>query len=387
MLKRRLTALLPWMVTLNLLVGCERSSKTAELVAIMIPLDSAIATLTPSPGEYFNGIVGAFLLQDDGIVVVDNFYRLQYFTATGQPIKTVGSSGRGPGESVRIVKAAFSKSDTLFTYDLGSGVATYWTPQGEYAKSRPVRGGGSSMNVLPLVDGSIISESITPGAAPVRGEVITRSKKALIRTTDQGATELATYDGDETLVLMSTGGQIRDGTDLLYHTHLAVDSARALVGDGTTGEITIFDGTGAEILKFTASASDRPALTARDVIRFIEMLVPDPRLLSQAHEINRALASDRLAPAITGLLVDDMHRIWVEQFSYTRDSDGAVSWDPTQLQRKYAVFSPTGEPLARITLPPAFLPTHITRGIVVGVHRTELGEESVALYEIPVGLR
>ncbi len=205
--------------------------------------------------------------------------------------------------------------------------------------------------------------------------------------TGERATELASYDGDETLVLMLTGGMIGGGVELLYHTHLAVDGTRALVGDGKTGEVTVFDMEGVETLKFVVPAPDRSQLSARDVAQFIEALMTDRRLRNQEREIERGLEADRLVPAITGMLVDDTHRIWVEQFSYDRDADGVVSWDRTHLRRKYAVFSSDGEPLASVTLPPAFRPTHIARGTIVGVQRSELGEESIALYHMPAELQ
>ncbi len=387
MLTRRCPACIVWMGILCVVVGCERSGTTADVVSIVIPPDSVVATITPPPGEYFNGIIGAFLLQDDGIVVVDNDVRVQYFDAAGTHIRTVGGPGAGPGESRWITKAALSENDTLFTYDAAGGAATFWTPEGEYARSVQARADVWSRNILPLADGSIVFEQETPGPAPVRGEVVTRSEKVLMRMADERATELASYDGDETLVLMLTGGRIGGGVELLFHTHLAVDGTRALIGDGKTGEVTVFDMERVEALSFTVPAPDRSQLSARDVGQFIEALMTSSRLQNQEREIERGLESDRLVPAITGMLVDDTHRIWVEQFSYDRDADGVVSWDRTRLRRKYAVFSSDGEPLATVTLPPAFRPTHVARATIVGVQRSELGEESIALYNVPAALR
>ncbi len=388
MLTRQLCGTATWLLMCGCLAGCGGERIGEDVVTSVVPPSARIAGLEPGAGEYFYNVVGAFLVGGGGIVLVDNAHRIQYFTTDGERVRTVGSSGEGPGESRSISKAAISSGDTLFTYDRATSVATFWSPQGDYVRSQRIRADILSRNILPLADGSIVTEIDTPGPAPVRGDVITRSSKVLVRTVNGSAAELTSYDGDEMLVIVGGGGIIAGGFELLHHTYLAVDGMQTVVGDGKTGDVAIFDVNGVEQLRFNAAERERAQLTARDVQQFIEtLMIADRRLQNQERTVERGIAADRMLPAMSGILVDDMHRIWVEHVNYDRDADGVIEWDRAKMQRKFTVFSASGEPLHKVIFPAAFQPTHIAQGTVVGVQRSELGEQSVALYRVPAGIR
>ncbi len=88
------------------------------------------------PEEGFSGVVGAGFLPDGSIIVGDAGRRsLHLFTSAGRYVKSVGRSGKGPGEFEELRWLIACADGSVSTYDSSIDRISVFTPLGTYVKA------------------------------------------------------------------------------------------------------------------------------------------------------------------------------------------------------------------------------------------------------------
>lgn len=300
-------------------------------------------------------------MRDGRIVVADPYAAdVRVFDAKGSFMSRIGRKGRGPGEFLTPFWAGIGKADTLFIFDYGEGrgVLNRFTPDFRFINSAFIQStqafGSQPMRLLP--DGSLLlhgSNSASYGPRdrpqPYRGE------ESVIRFARP----------DKLSVIGHYFGQIID--DRAMYPWGQVDGTRAasdsliFIGDGETFAISAYglDGT----LRRSVT-KDMPTRTITDAHksewrqRQRELAEANPQ---RKVAIERALGSvtfPKYFPATTRTwIADTPGNLWVGLYTtlvYNESTD-------------YVVFSPNLVEIARVTLPPRFVPHEIGADYVLGV--------------------
>ena len=293
-------------------------------------------------------MVEAGLTPDTSLIVTAG-PELAVLDPHGRLQRPLGRNGNGPGEFRSTFRFGLVADGTVFASDFGSGRITQLRTTGEVVRILPrLWRSNAAIEVDPITmlpDGRILAtywqrrpnRGTTPGI-PL-GPVERDSAPLIVYDTlGRAGDRLGLWFGLER-VRVGLGDEI---------SRLPIRFARSAVYDGRgrwtaigstdSLDLSLFDGTALVLRLIAAPPTERPTS---------EMAAAWERtVLAEAPDVGaaylRAIASaaeaDRL-PAIGGLVVDDTGNLWVGSYEV-----GAIN-------RRWRVFSRTGQPIGQLELP------------------------------------
>jgi hypothetical protein len=91
------------------------------------------------PGSLYR-VRHVFLTPDGGVAVVESSTNsIKFFGRDGSPIRSIGGTGRGPGEFTGLWYASLGPADTIIAFDIaGSTSVSVFDPAGAFVRSFPL---------------------------------------------------------------------------------------------------------------------------------------------------------------------------------------------------------------------------------------------------------
>lgn len=305
--------------------------------------------------------------------------RLSIFDRAGGLVRQIGRSGRGPGEFVEPQHLQYLTGDTLVVWERHFGRITSFDTAGTVIGTRhldlerlfvPLRFGGSSRLLLPLVDGSLIAQASPPSPAPDEiplGQLY-RSPLTYVRVReDYSADTLGWYGSIEAAHPTFPGMPVFPLFPAMSSVAASRDPLMLFVSNGDGSGIRVFDSNGRLVRIIRRDVPPHlisPEERARALVRMVGEEGNEwyeERLQKYAHQTHR--------PDMTVIFVDLESHVW----AYERArSSGWVDWN---------VFEPAGTWLGRVRVPPMDV-LEIGSDYILGVQRDALGVASVHEYRL-----
>lgn len=332
--------------------------------------DLEIGVVQGDPVYAFSFVEDVRTLPNGDIVVVDGgaqggAQELRIFDSRGRHVRTIGRQGDGPGEFGRLAPVAGVSADTIWTWDPRLSRLTWFRTDGEVLGNLIVSVGSRITELTRLSDGTYLAHfmSIPVGL----GQGLVQASDHLWKLNAEGVLldSLRNVGGTDVyvrgdLVLFPGFGRFPAyavGADRIYTgwngTYRLV--ARSLAGDPMT----------------VASAPDleRPVdPTQVDAVRVrSQETCSSPLACEPLTRMWDAFQAPARQPAFSALEVDDRGYLWVAEYNPYGDL-----WEGWQ-GSGWHVFSPEGELLGRVAVPPGLVVHEIGSDYVLGVQKNELG--------------
>lgn len=335
------------------------------------------------------GTVGEIVLLGDFSLVVedDQAADLKFFDSRGRLRRTVGRRGEGPGEFRNVTNMTVVAGDTIHVFDRGLQRVTMLDPEGGIVTTTLIgpstdRDLGSALEAWPLVEGRelvlrpAIREETPSGPLPRRYPV----DLALVRWPEATGAE-----AERVLISGAYQVEFEDGlTPVPFAPTPAVAAAdgRVAYTSSVRYAITIADGglrprrkvqwsgwtevlVEQHVSEVRGVAEDALGAARRNRPQFVENLL-------DAY-FSASVLPDSI-PAISRLLMDDVGRVWVSQF--TPSLGRLIDEGP------WHVLDTRGHPVARIEFGPRARLAAVRSDRVVLVVSDELGLESIRVHKI-----
>jgi len=368
------------------LAGCDSRSDTGSAapavpgapVGIEAVSALSVGVLGGDSHQEFDGVVRPFLLPDGRLVVPNSGgYDIRVFAEGGVFLEGLGGRGEGPGEFMYL-SAAWPRGDTIEAFDGDLRRITRFLPDG-------------STEVVPIAGGEYPDLGL--GAGPLgRGWTLGGVTAAGFGQRDRISVHHFDRDGGHLGELVSVGGIVRysagnfGGPEPLSPRSVVVaDGTHLYFGDTLEPVIrrTSAPGTADGEIAWEPAES----LAVRDALdRVIDQAVSE----APADEASVTRARHEAAPVPDELsvfwdfLVDPEEFLWIQPYEplahafalggrYVGGVGSGGAW---------SVISLDGRPAGSIEVPDGLELTQITRTVVVGIRRNELGVESVHVHRI-----
>jgi len=369
-------------ILLALVLGCG----TEEEVAYPDLVEGAPLEVSPAPHlqvgvqtgdpihEFFE-VRSPFLLPDGRLVVpLAGESLIRVFDPEGEVLESMGRQGEGPGEFF-VLSSAWARGDTIEAADGRLRRITRFFPDG-------------SLEVISL-RGAVGVQSAPPGpleggwlmAGVERVELNGRDPIVLHSFSKEGthlgevARTLGIHrvqaEGAARVHPLSPRAVVRIGPDGIY------------VGETESPRIRVYDFSGALRREMVWNTEGIDPEAALGVVQD----TPNPEPIFE-HGLREAAVPDRLS-VFWDFLVDELGFVWVLPFHVRRHAaalgglgGGDYLTSPSGGGGPWLLFSPQGEPLGSIEVPPEVRPAQITSDALVGIRVDSLGVESVQVHSL-----
>ncbi len=323
--------------------------------------------------DAFGKVAGAARLRSGAVTVVDGMsLEVRTFSSTGEPLRTAGRQGAGPGEFRTVKSVRHCAGDSTFVYDPALVRISVFDPGGSYTRALDVR--SWSPEGLPPYDfwcnttGTLLF--IHRSSAPPAGLGPRRPDVAITLVDRDGSVvNLGTFPASERYF----SGSEDFPRPLGKETAVALGPAAVYLGTGDAFEIAQYSlrGTRRGTLR---DHRDPVSVTTAHVNAFIEdqLARRAGRANTRALEtLYREIEYPKTFPAHGALLVDPGDDVWVE--SYPIPGDKVHDW---------LIYSKAGVAVATMQVPSAFAVLEVGADYVLGVWRDESGVEYVTVYSL-----
>ncbi len=352
----------------------EHAGLPAEL-PVWTMADSAevqIGSLDGSGPDVLGRIAGLALLPSGTVVVAESqALELRAFDQSGAHLWSAGRGGEGPGEFMRTI-SHFSRlgADSLLASDAG-GRTMVFGPDGTYARlvrfAEPAEETGR-----PRVIGALDNGTLVAGSYRLLATTSNEIPKGITR-------------GPEVLGLLDSAGTIRESLGEFRSQESTIKVTTGARGDITSiaiRRLTMGRGSAFAVgeSSVVAAETDRFALFRYDATggptTIIRVDMPLVLLSDNAREQTLAMDSNVVVsdtlPAIGSVRIDDVGRIWVQEFVPV-DEERAADW---------YVLDGNGTFVARVVVPRGFDPRAFSGDQVWGVRLDDLDVPYVERYRI-----
>ncbi|MYA10583.1 MAG: hypothetical protein F4087_04680 [Gemmatimonadetes bacterium] len=328
--------------------------------------------------EIFDRVVTPFVLPDGRLVVpLDGSRDIRVFTPDGDFAYRLGGPGEGPGEFLSL-SAAWPRGDTIEAFDGELRRLTRFLPDGSVT-TVPVPGGpfpDMSLGVGPLEEGWALG-GVAAGGPGQRDRI-----------------EIHHFgrDGGHLGALGSAGGIVRYATagfggpePLSPRSVFASDGTRLYLGDTLEPLIRRVGPAGASAGEIAWEPTEALSVQAA-----LEQVID--RAVARASADQRSATRQRLEGAVVStelsvfwdFLPDPEGFLWVQPYEPLAHAFalGGTYLGGTAGEGAWRVFTADGQDAGTITIPAGLVVTQIGPSAVVGIHRDDLGVESVRVHRL-----
>jgi hypothetical protein len=330
---------------------------------------------TTATGALQFGIAtGATRLSSGTIAIADgSTLSVRFFSPTGQPTRSVGRAGQGPGEFRSIRWMGSCGSDSVYVWDLGSQrMSVIAGTSGEVARQFRIPAGDAS-GPRPFTVGCSRQRTFAYMTVPTTREAT--GVEHVVR----GSAPLVVTDGDGRVVRqvaavasgeMGAIGGAGFPRPLGKNTSFALVGDRVFIGTADSAAIDEYLPDGSKrTIRWTAP--ERPATQKHmdEAIDEITGMAP-PAARERATASLRQIAMPKLLPPYSALLPDVDGAVWIVQ---------SFPGDPTTSLR---AVRPGGEVVASVELPRALTVFEIGRDYILGGYEDAAAEPHIAMYRL-----
>lgn len=318
-------------------------------------------------------------LTDEGELVVPTAGsgKIRVFGPGGELRRTLGGSGQGPGEFVWL-DGAWARGDTIEAWDWKQRRLTRFLPDGSVEVVR-FESVSSAQRALPghLPDGWIATGIAAAGMG--------RRDRMLFHRFDTAGAHVDTVAGVLGMRRMKT--DVIGGPDPLSpRAAFDLSDGRLYVGETTTPELRVVsaDGDSVRTLTWEPGPAPDPERAYRTVVdSAVARAAAGDR--ERERKILQSFPVSDDVPVFWSVLVDEAGFVWIQRYApalHSVHSGGRPGPAGAGAGGEWIVLSPEGERVSTVRMPSGLHPTQITEDRVVGVQRTELRLETVAVYRL-----
>ena len=351
-------------LALFLLFSACHGARDAPRTARRITVDTVPVTEvrgTAEDGSVQLGLAAnATRLADGTLAIGDSAdFVIRIFSRSGQPVRTFGRHGSGPGEFGAITMLAQCEPGRLYLFDNDNARLTVFDIAGRSLRSTPVRPGAAMMtcssNDLFLALGATLSNFFPTQASAGR---MYQFPLDLVHGTD--TTRL--YDS-------LPGYDPRPGGRMLA---LAVAGNRAYLGLMDSAWVTAFDTTGQKLTSFRISDDPLASTQAyyEHAVRAFFARYPEATGFSQ------------FIPRLLALPRPPVMRAWHALFGAPDGTLWVQLSSPEDSTLHLHAFDTSGQRLGDLSLPFHLRILEIGTNYLVGVRENTQGEQRVVVYRI-----
>lgn len=326
----------------------------------------------------FRDVIGLSLLPDGGVVVAsDVSTSLQFFSAEGQLIRSVGRRGAGPGE-FKYVFQLLRFGDTLGVMAQNE-VVQLFTLDGKYRRSEAPLTGGEQLRGY-LTNGDRVVSTLRIDA--VTSSEPARTPEELLRLSGNDTVALGTFLSQELSRLENGKLAARFYSP---RNQVAVLRDGFCAGHGGDAFLSCYDAAGVRHSTMQlAHRSPMPVAEEDREAKFDQVYLMNkgvPKAVLEA-EVARERETTMFAESLGifgRLLASRDNLVWV---SPPATDDWLVIDLPPVRPTVWSVYSPTGEWLAEVTLPADFYLLEAGADYVAGFSRDENEDDVVLVYSL-----
>ena len=330
--------------------------------------------------------------QSDGTVAVGNSStgEIRFFRQDGTFIRTVGSTGGGPGEfrGSRALRALRRVAgDTLVAWDIYGQSVSVFAPEGEFVRSFRLDGPAQQHFFAGIFgDRSILMRVFERGwEGPVdnlpeglRRRNISLHYYGVDHTLTNSLRDIP--DSDAFQARWGSQGMMTTEAPFGRRTTINVGGSKTYIATGDSDEIAVRDRSGK--LQMLIRRTMEPIAVTSEMIRRDR----DARISGESDELEASSVEPRVMRMIADLpypsvlppysdtVLDSELNLWVEEFRVTAD-------DPTD----WSVFDNEGIWLGRVTLPRGLGIFEIGADYILGKSVDDMEVERVEVYELVKG--
>jgi len=336
-----------------------------------------------SPQTEFTRVTGAWRLSNGATAVVDagsNVIRM--FAASGALAQRFGRSGDGPGEFRNMVWTG-RFGDTAVVYDgaLRRITTILLTDHPRLLATLLItanddRAGDGVSIVGRLADGRWLVRAMGRPDPNRFGVQRVPGFAGLIRSTGTGSIQWVAEAPDLSIVVSATGNQKLGTVEITaFPASLATAASGSAIWFGDTAADTIVRVDAATGTRQKVTLPDPPAALPRELIDAARArALAEARDQAERERVATTYSAPNLPthlPAFEALVPGAGGEVWVETPAGGRATE-----------KRYVVLSPSGSPIARVSVAAGFRVTEVGRDHVVGVYRDDDGIESVRVYAL-----
>lgn len=328
------------------------------------------------PAHELYRVVTPFLLPDGDLAVpLSSEGTIRIFDREGALVRTLGSSGQGPGEFMRL-GAAWARGDTIEAFDPELGRVTRFVP-GEEPETILLEGVPSAQSGVPGLDNG--------------GWVLYGVKEVGRTGRDRIAVHHFGPDGSHVAELGEVPGLRRhvhdggSGPDPISPRPLVrTDGDRVYVAETLTPRVRELDISTGETRSFSwepaaALSSDEAIAIARDQVSRRGAAQMDEAWTLASFD---ALTGTEEVSVFWDFLVDREAFVWVRDYDPALHGTSVGGLATAGPGGTWTILDGEGTPLTTVTVPDDLEPLAIDADHLIGVRRDDLGVESVRVYRI-----
>lgn len=388
-------------------LGCGRSADSSAGVA-----GPAEWTLAPEPTLSVGVLAGepeyelfrvraAFRLSDGGLVIVNGgSHELRFYDRSGRHLRSAGRQGQGPGEFQQIFSAQRIRGDSVAVWDNLQRRISLFAPTGQRGRDLGPDLTGESVTVNSVTtpampsevafrdDGSFVVIPIFPRWA-LTGLRINDEGYGVVRD-DSVATD-GVWQAEHPVYVFDASGQLLSKSPVLGSTEYVVHEGtvqfrmfgqrlgiagggeRFLVWTGQPGRVLSLSSNGdtARVEMALPARALTPEVVEAEISRSAQFFAESSR--DQMRRLFESVPPPDSLPRFSRLLLDDQERIWAAEYRTALERESATSI-------RWRVFSPSGVPVATLTVPADLRVSDVSFGYVTGYVRDEFDVERVDSY-------
>ena len=381
--RSRFARVLPAILAAVLVAGCgggERDEPAASLpdgtpVAVTSGAHRSVGVLRGDTAEQFDDVRTPFLHRDSLLVVpVAGAATIRVFGPDGELVRSPGGPGEGPGEFRRLV-AAWARGDTIEAFDAELRRITRFTPAGSTEVVR-LESGGEAQGIVP---------SPLPDGWALYGV-----ESAGMGRRDTVAVRHFGRDGSHRGVISRVEGFSRYRTEVYAGPDplspkpvVAAHDGLVYVAETLTPEIRVFSPEGELRREIAWQPDSLPSPEeAFSATAAAAAAGADPDRAESVRKQLRSFPVREEVSAFWGAIVDEEGFVWVERYDPSRHSLQLASRAAVDSGSEWLILTPDGRRVGAVRMPDGLEPTDITRDAVVGIHRDEVGVETVRVHRL-----
>lgn len=376
-----------WMGVLALMFGCQAAppdpDQPADSTWVVAPTPSVVLGIEPE-GILFESVSAAVRLSDGSIVVADgglSSAQLLMFASDGRYLRSLGRSGRGPGEFVRVTSLHVGPRDSLLAFDTSLQRLTVFTPDGRLARTAQYRivpglagTTGKLFSISRLLDGTLVGQGAETFRQGRPGQLVRDTVAiGLLQGSMEEFRPIVQLPARMTTTTLLSGRPVYRVPPFSPVVIYTTWGNCVFASDGQTPSIRVYSSSGELVKTLTGPGAPR-RVTQEHLDRRLEFdltHVSNPDTVALSRLIADEAHPTHL-PFYHQLLADESGHLWLQEYA-------GQGWGTG---RHWYVISQSGEVLGEVEMPKAMYVYDIRDGAVFGRTWGDFLEHRMELFQV-----